>query len=108
MGEDGFVMRANVLSGLRWGTPPACGHPLKRGISLFVLSYYRANDGVLMGFLVILRRETDWLYRDCFDGGACWVRGRTPPACGHPLKRGMLCVLTCYRDYDGVFLMDFD
>ena len=63
------VMRANVLSGLRWGTPPACGHPLKRGISLFVLSYYRANEGMcLMGFLVILRCETDWLYRDCFDG----------------------------------------
>ena len=32
-------------------TPPACGHPLKRGISLFVLSYYRANDGALNGFL---------------------------------------------------------
>ena len=34
-------------------------------------------------------RETMVLYRDCFDGGgACWMRGWTPPACGHPLSEG--------------------
>ena len=45
------------------------------------------------------------------DSGEFRVNSRelTPLACGHPLKnRGRLCVLTCYRDYDGVFLMDFD
>ena len=55
-------MRDSVLSGLRWG--------------------------VFDGFLLILRRETDWLYRDCFDGGDGGMRGRTPPACGHPLSEG--------------------
>ena len=44
------------------------------------------------------------------DSGEFRVKSRelTPLACGHPLNRGRLCVLTCYRDYDGVFLMDFD
>jgi len=58
--------------------PPLRGG--KADINIYKLGYKK---------LYLCGRETMVLYRDCFDdGGACWMRGWTPPAFGHPLSEG--------------------